>query len=199
MTAEQNPEEASPSRVSSEEETPLLSGSQAADNRTPYRRRVIAVSFLMIFFLEFGAGIVVPSYTSVMEDDICWQLHPDVVRAAPNGGGDDICRGLDVQGKLAMLRGWQAALDSVPGEQQFPTSERAPQLVFAPRSPFINRFLLVGIVATVPYGILSDKWGRKPILGLSLLGMNLSVMAAYVVRMSNLVLPSFVTISTTPT
>jgi MFS family permease len=59
---------------------------------------------------------------------------------------DPVCKGPDVQGYLAMLRGWQATFESVPG-----------------------------MLTAVPYGVLSDRWGRRGVLGLSLGGISLGV------------------------
>lgn len=66
--------------------------------------------------------------------------------------GDPRCKEPAVQGTLATIRGWATTLDCIPG-----------------------------ILGAVPYGIMSDKWGRKPVLVLSLLGLVLAVGWSFVV------------------
>ncbi|KAK6073234.1 MFS transporter [Seiridium cupressi] len=56
------------------------------------------------------------------------------------------CKAAIVQGAIAVLKGWQTTLDCVPG-----------------------------LFATVPYGILSDKWGRHRILSLAFTGITLGL------------------------
>ncbi len=111
----------------------------------------------------------IPPMNAVMESIICRQAHPDIFPPTPpppldqavagggrgGGGGlvltdDPRCKGPDVQGYLAMLRGWQATFDCVPG-----------------------------IVMAVPFGVLSDRWGRRPVLGVSLGGIVGSMVFTY--------------------
>lgn len=42
-------------------------------------------------------------------------------------------------------------------------------------------FLLSGLVLTVPFGWLADKWGRKPVLVLGLLGQVLAYLWVLIV------------------
>lgn len=63
---------------------------------------------------------------------------------------DPACKAADVQGYLAMLRGWANTFESFPG-----------------------------IIGAVPYGILSDRWGRRPVLALGIVGCVVSVGFTY--------------------
>ncbi|KAL2161020.1 hypothetical protein VTH06DRAFT_8733 [Thermothelomyces fergusii] len=144
--------------------------------RALLRPRVVALSIALVFLIELGIGMAIPPTNAVMESIICRQMHPDVVAVLPplspanananaNGtvlagrfaGGvalvdDPACKRPDVQGYLAMLRGWQNTFESLPG-----------------------------LVGAVPYGILSDRWGRRPVLGLGLVGISASVAFTYVI------------------
>ncbi|KAK1754313.1 major facilitator superfamily domain-containing protein [Echria macrotheca] len=59
--------------------------------------------------------------------------------------GEKDCKSPEVQGKIAALRGWQTTLEAIPG-----------------------------LVASVPFGILSDKWGRHRVLALAFIGGTLN-------------------------
>lgn len=59
---------------------------------------------------------------------------------------DPRCKRDDVQGTLATIRGWAYTFDCLPG-----------------------------ILGAVPYGIMSDKWGRKPVFVLAIFGLVLSI------------------------
>ncbi|ETS73557.1 hypothetical protein PFICI_14503 [Pestalotiopsis fici W106-1] len=59
---------------------------------------------------------------------------------------DRDCKAPDVQGELADLQGWRTTLDCVPS-----------------------------LVATIPYGIISNKWGRHRVLSLAFSGITLGL------------------------
>jgi hypothetical protein len=140
--------------------------------RALLRPRVILLSMVLIFLVELSIGMSMPAINAVMESIICRQMHPAVFVPAPTAPGGDAmgsdfarrfaggivlsddprCKDPDVQGYLAMLRGWAATFECVPG-----------------------------IVGPVPYGILSDRWGRRPVLGLSFVGLVASVGFIYLV------------------
>ncbi|KAL4795074.1 major facilitator superfamily domain-containing protein [Aspergillus venezuelensis] len=53
-----------------------------------------------------------------------------------------ICKDADVQSELALINGWKETFDLLPG-----------------------------IILALPYGVMADRWGRKKVILLSLLGM----------------------------
>jgi hypothetical protein len=151
--------------------------------RSLLRPRVLILSVALVFLLELAVGIALPPTNAIMESIICRQMHPDVFLPSPGPGiappppplsslsparaaapslrhfaggvvlsDDPVCKSPDVQGYLAMLRGWAATFEAVPG-----------------------------IVGAVPYGVLSDRWGRRPLIGLSLAGTVLSQAFTYLV------------------
>ncbi|GAB1311559.1 hypothetical protein MFIFM68171_01769 [Madurella fahalii] len=148
--------------------------------RAVLRPRVTLLAFAIVFLVELGVGMVVPPANAIMESIICRQMHPEVfppglgpgpgfgtLAAATSrfAGGivltdDPACKTPDVQGYLAMLRGWASTFECIPG-----------------------------IVGAVPYGILSDRWGRKGVLGLSLLGIWVGTAFTYVVYCFSEVVP----------
>ncbi len=181
-TRSPSPDPTTPTNASSD---PLLTGHNATTTttatntalRAALRPRVILLALILVFLLELSIGMSIPPMNAVMESIICRQTHPDffppALTPAPfpsdqatvtlpggiDGGGrrgelvltdDPRCKGPDVQGYLAMLRGWQATFDCVPG-----------------------------IVGAVPFGVLSDRWGRRPVLGVSLGGIVGSMVFIY--------------------
>ncbi len=144
------------SSIESTEDVPLLGPAQDSatgeavegveDTGTLYLQNVVIIGFAILFLLELGAGSVTPPINEIIEDVLCRKYHPDLYGAFASGDPESICKGKDVQRKLAMIRGWAAAFDCIPG-----------------------------ILAAIPFGILSDTWGRRPVLVLSLIGLSLEV------------------------
>ncbi|KXJ88444.1 major facilitator superfamily domain-containing protein [Microdochium bolleyi] len=118
-------------------------------------RQVVVLSCLFIFLLEFHAGLQIPSTIALLEQRLCYD---DVVGAGgisaslagttpwPPSPDDPACKSPDVQARLASLRGMQATLDVIPG-----------------------------LLTTVPYGMVADRWGRKPVFVLGMVGYTLSI------------------------
>ncbi|KAK4168770.1 major facilitator superfamily domain-containing protein [Cladorrhinum sp. PSN259] len=127
--------------------------------RAQLRPTVILLAFIILFLIELAIGMVAAPTNAIMESIICRQMHPDELLLPSHSGtvvggiirhfaggvflvDNPICKSPDVQGKLAMIRAWGYTFDCLPG-----------------------------ILLSVPYGMVSDKWGRKPVIYLSLLGV----------------------------
>ncbi|KAK3949895.1 major facilitator superfamily domain-containing protein [Pseudoneurospora amorphoporcata] len=115
--------------------------------RKRLKPKIIPLCLGAMFLLELSVALSVPPTNAVEESIICRNFHPDVVSGFANNtasillSDNPVCKEEDVQSYLAMLQGWQATFDCIPS-----------------------------ILMTVPFGILSDKWGRRPVLSLAMSG-----------------------------
>ncbi|RDW58813.1 MFS transporter-10 [Coleophoma cylindrospora] len=124
-----------------------------------YMRRgasIFALCLLLLTTGDFATGMVGIPLTRVYESIACsqyYKLH-DPSRIAPGTGEvpEEWCKVAPVQAEVALIRGYEALFVSIPG-----------------------------VLLAVPYGLLADKWGRKPVVLLSLLGFLLSTTCTLVV------------------
>lgn len=134
------------------EETPLLSGeatsvvSDDVDPRARFKWRVLICAFSVLFLIELADGISTPAWNALLEKGLCAEAYPEIARFLAAGGENPLCKDPAVQGKLALYRGWAYTLDCLPT-----------------------------ILLALPYGSLSDHWGRKPIAILSIIGITLGM------------------------
>lgn len=118
------------------EQTPLLLVTSAVpdDLRKTYGRTVVFLCFVIIFIIEVAISLFVPASTAIAELNICHAEHPDL----RDGGDYSVCKGPDVQGRLAMLQGWQLTAECIPGQSSH------PRAIQAMGNPIITDTTLVG-------------------------------------------------------
>ncbi|KAK2729476.1 major facilitator superfamily transporter [Colletotrichum kahawae] len=129
-----------------EEETPLLAHdlpATVAPSRA-YQFKVIAISMIFIVIVEVGALLQVPPTYQIMEQIICEKRFPGHIAT---DAADDVCKGPEVAGELAMVKGWLNSFDCIPP-----------------------------LITSIPYGIIADKYGRRPVLTLAMFGLCLEFM-----------------------
>ncbi|KFA73437.1 hypothetical protein S40288_04186 [Stachybotrys chartarum IBT 40288] len=132
-----------------DERSPMLA---TAPDRPPqavpskwFRRRVLAMCILFLFIAEVSTYIMDPPSQAIMEDIICRDRFPDHALNVWDRR-DDRCKDKLVQDTLAMVRSWQLVVEN-----------------------------LVPVVVQIPFGVLADKYGRRPVLILSFVGCILNV------------------------
>jgi len=127
------------------EEAPLLRVDGEDEPKHLYRQNTTVLAFAAIFLFELAIGVMTPATNSMMETIICRNFY-SFVGDPLSLAEDPRCKAPEVQGRLAMLRGWQLTIECIPA-----------------------------IVCAVPFGILADKIGRKRVLLISLFGFYLSL------------------------
>ncbi|KAF3026097.1 hypothetical protein E8E15_005491 [Penicillium rubens] len=144
-------------------ETEPLLGSATKPAQHPKKLLVSIVCAIFLLSADFGFFMSTAPQMAVYEDIICQNY-----QATLHGAGNDTlipsepnpCKSEAVQGELALVIGYQNTFDVVPG-----------------------------LILSLPYGILSDRWGRKPLLYLSVLGILLGEIWVRIVCLWSSVIP----------
>lgn len=111
--------------------------------------RVIALSLCAAFIIEVGDYIEKAPMMRAFEDILCRKYYESTT---PLGTHitlpipEQDCKFPAVQGELAMLKGWDAAFACIPG-----------------------------LLLALPFGYVSDKYGRRIVMVLSMLGVTLGL------------------------
>ncbi|RDW63435.1 hypothetical protein BP6252_10980 [Coleophoma cylindrospora] len=130
------------------EATPLLENNTGPSD--VYSRKGLFVIFIclsLIVSIDIGAGLQLAPSNKILEGIICKNYFPDFADV-----DDQRCKNNDVQGTLAVLRGWQFVTQIIPG-----------------------------LLTTLIYGFLADKYGRRIILFISIVGIILNYAAFAVI------------------
>ncbi|PWY67437.1 MFS transporter [Aspergillus eucalypticola CBS 122712] len=127
-------------------------------------QQVLFLACLLAVTVDIGSYISVAPQLQIYELNICQHLHPEVFDSSPGGVLSSLvpsaCKTADVQGELALLKGWMSTFDQLPG-----------------------------IILALPYGLMADRVGRKPVLFLSLAGCVLQEMAIRVIAWYHATIP----------
>lgn len=136
------------SRASNTEHSALVNFEADSDDDPAVRQKRANVVCLLIYF-TMGVGVFISSTSRLrlFESILCRQHYEQDPSLVSEVGDipEDLCKVAVVQSKLAGLLGWQSLFDN-----------------------------LVGLICTLPFGELADKFGQKRILVLSFLGQTLS-------------------------
>ncbi|KAF7889030.1 hypothetical protein EAF00_009330 [Botryotinia globosa] len=158
----------SPEPTRSEETTPLLpklpTGSihSTTDHNALLTRQTVAIRvsvivILSVLLVEIGDYLLQAPLARTLEDILCREYYSSAPLSefseAPRLSiPESQCKNDVIQGKLAMLKGWDGTLACIPG-----------------------------LIMSVPFGVLADKIGRKAVLFMSLIGAGLGLVWVQVI------------------
>lgn len=111
---------------------------------------VLLIVISSIFFVSIGDNMNQAPWMRIQEDIVCRAYYrstfPNELKYSLDPIPEGWCKVPDVQAKLAMLRGWGHTFSCIPS-----------------------------IFTAVPYGVIADKYGRKIVMFLCLMGICLIV------------------------
>ncbi|KAJ5746959.1 uncharacterized protein N7511_008655 [Penicillium nucicola] len=147
--------------MAAHETEPLLTDPTISPIPKSKKLLVLIVCAVFLLSAEFGFFMSTAPQTAVFEDIIC-RNYQTGLNGAQNGTLPDLnpCKSEAVQGELAIITGYKDTFDTIPS-----------------------------IVLSLPYGILADHWGRRPVLYLSMLGIILSEVWIRIVCLWSTVIP----------
>jgi hypothetical protein len=163
MTLSQSTPRSSFEAAAGEEDAPLLStglesfpaippGEREEKQRQQQKKKkpwllLVILVFFLVAIIDIGAFLAEAPKTRVFESNLCLRYYSssDPSKIVDGKVEEELCKVDVVQEQLAGIFGWQDLFDSIPG-----------------------------ILLAVPYGTLSDVWGRKWVFVGSLMGLQLN-------------------------
>ncbi|KAJ5131395.1 uncharacterized protein N7515_007434, partial [Penicillium bovifimosum] len=144
------------------ETEPLLgSGTTARPARHPKKLLICILCAIFLLSADFGFFMSTAPQVAVYEEIICRNYQANLHKAGNETLGDsNPCKSEAVQGELALVIGYQNTLDVLPG-----------------------------MALSLPYGVLADSWGRRPVLYLSMLGIVLGEIWVKIVCLGSRFIP----------
>lgn len=105
----------------------------------------------------------------IIEDIYCKQYHQknDPSKFSATGQIEEsLCKIDSVQAEVAFLKGWMSCFNHLPGKEHQPSSDMRIESI-------ANEFCVTGLFLAVPFGMLADKYGRKWLLVLNIVQLQL--------------------------
>lgn len=116
-------------------------------------KKVLILIGISIVAADFGSYLSFAPQIDILEKTLCKRLHGREPPSTPfEQWSEPDCKADDVQTELALVVGWMAFFNTIPG-----------------------------IVLALPYGLAADRIGRKPVLLLSLVGLILEEVTVRVI------------------
>ncbi|KAJ5378504.1 hypothetical protein N7509_011623 [Penicillium cosmopolitanum] len=147
-------------------EPPTNNSSSSNNNNNNGRKKLLILVACGIFILaaDFGFFLSQAPQTAIFERIICRNYllnsRDDMNASLLNSPSEDPCKSELVQGELALINGYKETFDVLPS-----------------------------ILLSLPYGVLADHWGRKPVLYLGVVGIILGEFWVRLVAAWSTVLP----------
>ncbi|TDZ74846.1 MFS efflux pump atnC [Colletotrichum trifolii] len=123
----------------------------------PLYPRAVVTTFIILFVASIGGALISTPEVRLLEMAVCRDYYrehdPRVIGHPPLSYIDEqLCKLSPIQSNLAYLQATRSLIMTIPG-----------------------------LLLTFPYGYISDKYGRRPVLFLNLLGQVLTISAAILI------------------
>lgn len=147
-----------------DEDTPLLGTEDAQTTSTSRSQKltVMIAASTLILAMDFGFYLTAAPQIKIFESIVCHDYLAVIGKPPGTTLTEDICKSEPVQSELALVNGWKDTSDVLPGMM-------INRILICPYYCRLMAYV-VGILFSVPYGVLADRWGRKPVLLLGILG-----------------------------
>ena len=163
--------------VNSSDQKPTAAQSQSpppppANPSSKLRTQLMIILFLVILSIELGAGMLSGPLTRILESIACRQYYVEVDASKLGEDGqvaESLCKTKEVQMELAAVRGYMEFFDGVLSMPSFLSF-----LSSASRMQWLNN--LIGAALAIPYGLLADRYGRRPTIFLSIPGFAINAL-----------------------
>lgn len=138
---------------------------------------VILICSFLILAADVAAFMSMAPLTRLLESVICQDYYRRnaAFQDASTEIPEHMCKINPIQSELAMLKGWSAVFDCLPGEIVIRFSTIWPATDY-----------MSGLFLAIPYGALADTVGKKPVIVLGLLGSILGYAWSMIVCASTL-------------
>ncbi|EGE80445.1 MFS transporter [Blastomyces gilchristii SLH14081] len=123
--------------------------------RRKIRMRLTIALFAIVLAFETGGSMLAAPMTRMFESITCLQYYKEHDPAIIGKNGnipEELCKNKEIQGEVAIVKGYGELFDA-----------------------------MAGVLLSVPYGLLADKYGRKPIFCICIPGFVLNMMVTGVI------------------
>lgn len=136
----------------------------ASKRRSP--QFIVAALAVLVFITQFGASLSDVPSVRLLQEIIC-RRHYGL--ASDSSVEEEKCRTDGIQGQLNVISIGALVFGYLPGKYLL-----CPYITHLRKIEHRLTATISGILVALPYGTLADRRGRKPVLGLCILGMILS-------------------------
>lgn len=130
--------------------------------------RATLLCFVIIVTVDMAAYLTSAPQVRLFESIVCLDYYrandPGII-GRDGSVPEEYCKIDSVQSEIAMLNGLQTLFSNIPG---MPNSRKKYIL------HMLTGTIIVGVILAIPFGVLADRFGRRFILVLTILGLTLS-------------------------
>ena len=163
------PSESSPLLHTSASATHPEPQSSRSTQRKHLQARTTILILLYLVFLDLGYELITPAQTRIFESIYCRLYYtehdPSLIGSDGQDGVDEEwCKVSEVQRRVAMLKGWQIAFESIGSKfvNDPPTLPALRKRLTKRLCGSLHLFLV--LIFSIPWASVADYRGRKPVI-----------------------------------